>query len=262
MKFFSSLRTPKAVPDPAAVSVSEKSGVRSLHIGSDTIQSSMRLSRPNDLELAYTRSMMAALLFNPAPRDVLMIGLGGGSFAKFVYHRLPQAHTVVVEIDPRVIKLARDSFCLPPDDARLRVILGDGAAYLASGGRCADLLMVDGYDSVAQVAAVASVEFYRNCESALSDAGVLAVNLWGGARDFDDCVARMRSAFGGRVACLPAGKPGNVAAFAFKRSAAVPRWDDLRARAQALKAELGLDFPRFVEQFELLNPHDAERLLV
>ena len=41
------------------VYITERFGVRSLHIGSDTIQSSMRLARPNDLELAYTRSMMA-----------------------------------------------------------------------------------------------------------------------------------------------------------------------------------------------------------
>ena len=57
------------------VYITERFGVRSLHIGSDTIQSAMRLARPNDLELAYTRSMMGFLLFNPAPRRVLMVGL-------------------------------------------------------------------------------------------------------------------------------------------------------------------------------------------
>ena len=74
--------------------VSERFGVRSLHIGSDTIQSAMRLARPNDLELAYTRSMMAFLLFTERPARVLMIGLGGGSLAKFIYHRMPRgAHS-------------------------------------------------------------------------------------------------------------------------------------------------------------------------
>src|SRR5262245_14571019 len=73
------------------VYITERFGVRSLHIGSDTIQSSMRLTRPIDLELSYTRSMMAFLLFRDPPARVLMIGLGGGSLAKFVYHRLPAA---------------------------------------------------------------------------------------------------------------------------------------------------------------------------
>ncbi len=52
------------------VYITERFGVRSLHIGSDTIQSAMRLARPNDLELAYTRSMMGFLLFNEWPERV------------------------------------------------------------------------------------------------------------------------------------------------------------------------------------------------
>ena len=64
MNFFARWRLRKPARDADSVYVTETFGVRSLHIGSDTIQSSMRLARPNDLELAYTRSMMAFLLFN------------------------------------------------------------------------------------------------------------------------------------------------------------------------------------------------------
>jgi len=67
MNFFARwwLRRPE---NDESVFVTDKFGVRSLHIGSDTIQSSMRLARPSDLELAYTRSMMAFLLFHSTPR--------------------------------------------------------------------------------------------------------------------------------------------------------------------------------------------------
>src|SRR5688572_31951776 len=109
MNFFARWRLRKIATDDA-VYVTEKFGVRSLHIGSDTIQSAMRLARPNDLELSYTRSMMAFLLFVPAPREVLMIGLGGGSLAKFVYHRLPATRTRAVEVNVRVAAIARQSF--------------------------------------------------------------------------------------------------------------------------------------------------------
>ena len=77
MKFLRSWRVRKPEEDSESVYISEKFGVRTLHIGSDTVQSSMRISKPNDLEVTYTRSMMAFLLFKPEPRDVLMIGLGG-----------------------------------------------------------------------------------------------------------------------------------------------------------------------------------------
>src|SRR3954451_3704335 len=105
MKVLAKWRSRNPAEDEETAYVSERFGVRSLHIGTDTVQSSMRLARPNDLELSYTRSMMGFLLFTPPPKEVLMIGLGGGSLAKFVYHRLPDAHTRVVEVNPRVAEV-------------------------------------------------------------------------------------------------------------------------------------------------------------
>jgi spermidine synthase len=67
-----------------AIEVVEERGMRVLHLGSHAIQSAMRVTRPWDLELAYTRAMMGFLMFNDTPQDVLMIGLGGGSLAKFI----------------------------------------------------------------------------------------------------------------------------------------------------------------------------------
>ena len=39
-----------------SVEVSEKDGIRSLHLGSETVQSSMRLADPTELVLSYTRA--------------------------------------------------------------------------------------------------------------------------------------------------------------------------------------------------------------
>ena len=108
MKFLAKWRLRKPADDTETVYVSEKYGVRSLHIGSDTVQSAMRIAKPNDLELSYTRSMMAFLLFSDRPTRILMVGLGGGSLAKFVYHRLPWVTTEVVEVNPRVVAIARE----------------------------------------------------------------------------------------------------------------------------------------------------------
>src|SRR4026207_2501452 len=65
---------------------------------------------------------------------------------------------------------------------------------------------------------------------ALGYGGILVVNLWGGDRDFATCVERIRGAFDGLVACLPAGKPGNVVAPALKTSPGTPRWQALPGR--------------------------------
>ena len=58
---------------------------RQLYFSGCFVQSSMRLDDPFDLDFAYTRKMMAFLLFVPDPGHVLMVGLGGGSLAKFCH---------------------------------------------------------------------------------------------------------------------------------------------------------------------------------
>jgi spermidine synthase len=129
--------------------------------------------------VAYTRSMMAFLLFNPEPANVLMVGLGGGSLAKFIYHHLPKTRVQAIEVNPRVVDIARQYFFLPPDDDRLSVIVTDGAAYLHDNQCAAEVVVVDGYDAESQVEALCTPQFYRDCARALTADGVLVVNLWG-----------------------------------------------------------------------------------
>ena len=172
-----SWRIRKAADDAETVYISEKYGVRTLHIGSDTVQSAMRIAAPNDLELSYTRSMMGFLLFNERPKSVLMIGLGGGSVAKFVYHRMPWTKVRVIELSERVLTVARRYFAVPEDDERFEVILSDGAEFVSRPQVCADLIMVDGYDGESLVEDLASATFYRHCHDRLNQGGMLVVNL-------------------------------------------------------------------------------------
>lgn len=262
MKFLARWRIRKPAADAESVYVSEKFGVRSLHIGSDTIQSSMRIARPNDLELAYTRSMMGFLLFNERPGRVLMIGLGGGSLAKFIYHRLPWVATEVVEINPRVVTIARQCFHVPQDDARFNVIVGNGAEHMVRIGRGADVVAVDGYNAESQVEELSNEAFYDACRRRLNAGGILVVNLWDSDRGFNDTVQRIETAFPAGTLCLPAEKPGNIIIFAFKDNPGSPRWDDLAQRARALERAYGLEFPRFVQSMRKMNRHDQHQLFI
>ena len=244
------------------VYITERFGVRSLHIGSDTIQSSMRLLRPNDLELAYTRSMMAFLLFGETPRHVLMIGLGGGSLAKFIYHRMPETQLEVIEVNPRVLAIARSSFQVPPDDGRFAVRLGDGADWVARPGPAVDAIVVDGYDGASQVAELATPRFYEACRARLGAGGMLVVNLWGNDRRFDEFLRRIESAFPAATLCLPAEKPGNVIVFGFRDSPGSAHWDALSQKARALETRYGLEFGRFVRGLSRMNRNSKECLFM
>ncbi|MFA7243158.1 MAG: polyamine aminopropyltransferase [Sulfuricellaceae bacterium] len=262
MSLLSRWRIHKAVADRAAVDVSERDGVRSLHLGNDTVQSSMRLSAPNDLELPYTRSMMAFLLFHPEPKNILMVGLGGGSLPKFVYHRMPETRITVLEINDQVITIARCLFCLPPDDERLSVRLEDGGEYVPTHPDCADIILSDGFDGETLAESLSTQRYFSDCRQALTPNGVFAINLWGSDKNFQTYFQRISDCFDSLALCLPSEKHGNIVVLGFKRSQGNPRWDELRDRARALETQYGLDFPRFVERLRDLNLHTAKRLLI
>jgi spermidine synthase len=262
MKFLAKWRVRKPADDSETVYVSERFGVRSLHIGSDTVQSSMRLARPNDLELSYTRSMMAFLLFVPPPAKVLMIGLGGGSLAKFVYHRLPDTRTTVVEVSPQVLRIARQLFNVPEDDERFSVVVDDGSAYVDRSDIRADVIAVDGYEADSHAEELASKSFYTACRERLAPGGVMVVNLWGGDKQFQTLLRRIEAAFPAGTLCLPAERPGNVIVFGFKDAPEPFGWDALARSASALEAAYGLEFPRFVAALRKMNRHDDKHLYV
>lgn len=260
MKFLAKWRVRKPAEDEETAYVSERFGVRTLHIGSDTVQSAMRLAHPNDLELSYTRSMMAFLLFVPAPRRALLIGLGGGSLAKFLYHRLPSAHVKAVEVSPQVVAIARNYFHVPANDPRLEIVVADGAEYIAREDAAADAVIVDGYDADAHAEELASKSFYAACRERLNPGGMFVVNLWGGDRNFATLLKRIEGAFPEGTLCLPAERPGNVIVFGFKDDPGPFDWKKLAARAERLEDDLGLEYPRFATAFRKMNRHDANCL--
>lgn len=188
---------------------------RALHFNVHEIQSRMQLDDPHALDLDYTRTMMGFLLFQPAPRQLTMIGLGGGSLAKFCHRHLPRTRLRVVEINPHVVAL-RDTFHVPPDDERFTVVLGDGARVVRESAEPCDVLLVDGYDSQGLPPRLSSQRFYDDCHAALSPDGVMVANLHSGHRRFEVFVDRIRTSFDDQVLVVEAADLTNSVVFAFR----------------------------------------------
>jgi len=245
----------RLAPDRASVEVSEEDGVRSLHLGGDAIQSSILLDRPDELALDYTRAMMAFLLFQPLPREVLMIGLGGGSMARYIHQRMPGTRTTVVEINAKVLAAARSMFHFPADDKRLKVAIACGADYLAAQDESADVLLVDGFDDGKQPAALCSQVFYDAAYAALRPGGVMAVNFMAQEKKLDIYLQRIENSFDGYVASLNAADRVNLIAFGFKGQPRQLTWTELKKRARELKKFHELPFDDFIAGLKKLNPH-------
>lgn len=249
----------KSVLDDNIVEVSEVDGVRSLHLGSNTVQSSMKLRDTFSLELAYTRGMMCFLLFSETIKHVLTIGLGGGSCAKYMLQNCPEINQTVIEINPQIISIAHSHFYVPQSDEKLNIIEGDGLVYLINNINSADCLMIDAFDAHGIPADFCSQDFFDSCEMALTEQGIFAINLWGSDKNFDVYLQRIESSFNGRALILPTGKPGNIVVFGFKFSANLKK-DILLARAKALEKNHKIEFERFLEKLCDHNPHNHKQL--
>ena len=222
---------------------------RFLYFNVRLMQSEMSLKAPHDLAIRYTQKMMAFLLFQPRPKRIVLIGLGGGSLIKFCYYRLPGTQLTAIELDPNVIAF-RDTFLLPPDDERLQVLEADGAEFLEKTEKGIDVLLVDAFDKTGFAPSLANREFFENAFAKLAGNGVLVINLAGEKETYAGLIGEAMHVFDDQVIVISVPDDGNHVLYAFKERYFEPRWRWLHNYAKELRAKFGLDFPAFVQKME------------
>lgn len=222
---------------------------RFLYFNVRLMQSEMSLQAPNDLAIRYTQKMMAFLLFQPKPKRLVLIGLGGGSLIKFCHHRLPGTHLTAVELDPNVIAF-RETFLVPADGPRLQVLQADGAEYIAEAEKGIDVLLVDAFDKTGFAPSLANREFFENAYAKLSGNGVMVINLAGEKETYAGLIGEAMHVFDDQVIVISVPDDGNHVLYAFKEHWFEPRWRWLHNYAKELRARFGLDFPAFVQKME------------
>lgn len=224
----------------------EDDQTRRLYFNLSAIQSSMRIDDPYALNFAYTRKMMAFLLFVPDPGHVLMVGLGGGSLAKFCHRHLPRARLTVVEVNPDVIAL-RSEFNIP-DDERLAIIQADAADYLPAAEGDTDVLLLDGFDAKGIAPTFLNRTFYQAARRRLRPAGILVANFVGSRRCWGKHFALLNEVFEGRVHLGRVSADYNYIAFAFADAGYPLDWARLEEQASMLACQFPLDFSAIVNR--------------
>jgi spermidine synthase len=246
------MKTPASLPD---VSISEDGEVRFLHLGTEWVQGSMLLDAPFDIELEYVQRMMAWLLFvepdSVGKRRALQLGLGAAALTKFCFKRL-RMDTTVIEINPQVVAVCRRWFKLPPDSARLRVLLADAGEAIRADEHLQryDALQVDLYDHEAAAPVLDSAEFYADCRNTLTDEGCLTVNLFGRDASYERSLQSLSEAFGAdAVWAFRPTREGNTVVLA-QRHASRPSRMELLARAEDVQQRWGLPAVKWLRLFQ------------
>lgn len=244
--------------DEGIIEVVESEGIRALHFGSKARQSSIIIDDPNQLHTLYARAMMGLLLFNDSPKDVLMIGLGGGTLTKYLLHEFADCKIKVVEYRESVLKVARSHFNLP-FDARLKVGIGCGGGYVhqrsGSHEEEHDLIMIDAYSDEGMAPEVSSQAFFYHCKTLMKKEGLLAINLWITNEDlFQEVMINMAVVFESKIIFLPVRKRGNVIGFAFGKDTPEYSMKQLRKKAKDLEDQYHIEFPIFLKDMKRNNP--------
>lgn len=144
------------------------------------IMSRIDLDAPLRLLGIYTQVMILALLWQPDPKRIYLVGFGGGRIPMIFHHYFPNVVIESTEIDPNVVSLAKRFFGIRPD-YRMKVFVEDGRKYLeknSSNTSRYDMILVDCYTGVGKHPyALSTKEFYGVCKAHLATGGVVVSNL-------------------------------------------------------------------------------------
>ncbi|HIJ84074.1 MAG TPA: fused MFS/spermidine synthase, partial [Magnetococcales bacterium] len=229
--------------------VDEVGGTRAMYFMSRLIQSRMDPTDPLRLVLPYSRHMMASLLLLDTgyPKTILMIGLGGGSLAKFILHHFPEARLVVVEVDEGMESLARTFFGLP-QNPRLTIHIADGAIYMhnASDARY-DLILVDAFNHDGMAPTVYARQFFMAAKKLVTPTGVIAVNMSKSEGTvYNEISKTLKTLFPNGLLRLPVRASRNEILLCCARAITQTDWERGTHHAKTLEPRLSLEFGQFL----------------
>ena len=136
-------RSPSSEPGPGAGRIDLSRAGRRVDLVVDGVPYST--FHPDKPWSGYVWDALAAtgLLVEPREPSILLLGGGGGTVLLLLRRLLPDAVLTAVELDPRVIDLARERFDL--DRVGAEIIIDDGLEFLAKTRRRFDLVLDDMY---------------------------------------------------------------------------------------------------------------------
>lgn len=138
-------------------------------------------------EFVYHENMAhPAAIAHPSPKRVLIIGGGDGGLAEEVLKHPSVEHVVMVELDGKVIEIAKAHFEAVHRgvfaNPKLEVIIGDGLKYLRETQAKFDLVLLDLPDPIGPAEMLYEEPFFADCKGALNPGGALTLHMgspWG-----------------------------------------------------------------------------------
>ncbi len=143
-------------------------------------QACINLKTPDKLVFEYTQSILSGLAYNASPKNILIIGLGGGVLPQTFEKLLPNTVITSVEIDPAVVSIAKKYFNYKESD-RIKTSTQDGRVFVKRALRkkqTYDWIILDAFNGDYIPEHLLTIEFLQEIKSLLSDNGILSANTF------------------------------------------------------------------------------------
>ncbi|HNG62046.1 MAG TPA: fused MFS/spermidine synthase, partial [Cellvibrionaceae bacterium] len=181
--------------------VSEADGQRCmrfvLHDKVNHNQSCVFLNDGKKLVFDYTKMVLASLLIKPEPKNILVVGLGGGTLPMVFHQLLPSAQITSVEIDPAVVKAAQRFFAYQENPQVITELL-DARVFIKRAGRQGkkwDLVVLDAFNGDYIPEHLMTREFLQEVQAVLNPGGLVAANTFADSRLYHHETATYNAVF-------------------------------------------------------------------
>ena len=154
-----------------------------------SIQSQVDMDNPHVHMLEYTKLTFCGLLYTPAPKRMLVLGLGGGVIPREMRRYFPALEIDIAEIDPDILPIASQFLGFQTDD-KMKVYVDDGRMFVKKQLRRKpvpkyDIIVLDAFNGDYIPFHLMTREFLEEVKGVLADNGVVVANVFYSNRLFD-----------------------------------------------------------------------------
>ena len=180
-----------------------------------TNQACIDLQQPERLVFEYAHGVMAGFAINPQPKRILILGLGGGVLSNILHQIAPEAEIVSVDIDPVVVKLAKQYFDYQEND-KVKTEIKDGRVYVKRAllkKETFDWIILDAFNGDYIPEHLMTKEFLQEVKDLLTPGGIVSANTFSTSQLYDYESVTYQQVFG-KLYTYQAPTKGNRVLFA------------------------------------------------
>lgn len=221
----------------------------------DAIQSAINIEQPHQLVMENLRYLMGILMFIPQPKNILVLGVGGGSLIHFLQHYLPEAQVTGVEFNSELMDIAHTQLKLPLASENLSYVIDDARNTIKQNETAYDLILVDIFEGGLAPQWLLQKSFTEALKQCLSKRGAVAYNLLiNNKKSFSRFYGLLRQTYQQQALCLEAEEYENILVYGLNFKAEERSMTEYLEQCLCLEQEYDLPFTQILSVIYEINP--------